>query len=250
MKKSTRKITDPTLLLLKIFASPVIKFLMNTTITANQVTIANFLFCIPAATYLFFLGGFANNIGGLLLIVLYSFFDLVDGELARQKNMQSALGHWLDVSLDTILQSLIMFAIAANIIMGGGESWRMLALVPLFGQGIANVLGMRLTLDFGVDPFAGHRKLDILFNRKRSAIDSFLRNMLIPTNKVYLYVFTLRLYMFVGILLDMLPMTFVIFGIPILIRSFCLYLLLSLHYGYPHLAQKFATLQYLKKMNA
>src|SRR3989338_2970162 len=127
MKKSTRKITDPTLQLQKKMALPVIALLLKTPITANQITIFNFLIFVPVACFLFLKGGFTSNIFGLIAIIIYSFFDLVDGEVARQKNMQSALGQWLDLGLDSILQTLIMFSIAANILLGGSQ-WRVLAL--------------------------------------------------------------------------------------------------------------------------
>lgn len=247
MKKSTRTITDPTLIVLKKLALPFISFLTKTPITPNQVTILNFTIFVPLASYLFFRGGVVNNLIGLGLIVGYSFFDLIDGELARQKNMQSASGHWFDISLDTILQTMIMFSIALNILMSGNEMWRLMALLPLFGQSIANVLGMRLTLNFGVDPFAGNIRLDDLFKKKQLVVDVLMKNMIVPTNFFFLTFFTLRFYMIVGIIFNILPFTFVLFGAFILFRSICIYLILTLHYGRPDLDIKYATLKYLRE---
>lgn len=245
MKKSARKTTDPTLIIQRKLTAPVVTFLANTPITANQITICNFLIFATLSAYFFFKGGFVNNLLGLANIVIYSYFDLVDGGLARQKNIQSSFGHWLDMSLDSMFQTIIMFIITLNILIGGTETWRLMALLPLLGQGIANVLGIRLTLNFGVDAFIGNVTLDKLFQKKRSFIDHFIKNMVAPTDIFFLSLFTLRFYMLVGIFLNILPYTFILFGIAIIIRALSMYLILSFHYAKPEFTKKYATFLYL-----
>src|SRR3989344_5698469 len=130
MKKSSRKTTDPTLIIQKKLANPIITFLSDTPITANQVTICNFLIFAPLSAYFFFRGGFSNNI-------------------------------------------------------------------------------------------------------------------LAPRDIFFLSLFTHRRYMLVGIFLNILEYTFILFGIAIIVRSLSMYLILSFHYAKPALSKKYATFSYL-----
>lgn len=82
---------------------PLLPFLSRTSITPNMITIFNVFFSI-VLYYLAYMNQF------LLLAIgvhLYLFFDVLDGNLARYKNMQSEFGAKLDNLSDRFFYTLI-----------------------------------------------------------------------------------------------------------------------------------------------
>jgi len=81
--------------ILRPLAKPLVKILLKTSITPNQVSVLSML---PAITALFFFieGGYKNIIIGSIMAFIYLILDATDGQLAREKNLKSKLGHWLD----------------------------------------------------------------------------------------------------------------------------------------------------------
>lgn len=59
---------------------------------------------------------------GLVLIQLYAILDLVDGDVARARNMRSIFGHWMDTFFDKLNESLIILFFCFSIYMKGPES--------------------------------------------------------------------------------------------------------------------------------
>lgn len=83
---------------LVLFGKPLIMFLVNTPITPNMVTIANLVLILPLVCIAAWKQHFLLL---ALLIQVYMFLDIVDGNLARNKNMKSELGRRLDIISDT-----------------------------------------------------------------------------------------------------------------------------------------------------
>ena len=79
----------------QVLANFIIKHLVKTSVTPNQVTALSLIFSISGAVSFTFSTSFSADIGASLF-VLGRFLDHVDGELARQKNMVSKLGYYLD----------------------------------------------------------------------------------------------------------------------------------------------------------
>jgi len=71
---------------------------------------------------------------GLLWYFLQAVADHADGELARQTGQVSAFGHWLDVSVDTVTDMLIVVGMVVTAISGNSPST--LVLGALAGSGI------------------------------------------------------------------------------------------------------------------
>jgi phosphatidylglycerophosphate synthase len=231
MKEPTRVDNDVTLMSMKKVSDRLVDLLVKTPLTANQVTILNFLIFTPLIFYFLYLGGFVNNLIALGLLIAHSFFDLVDGELARKKNMQSKLGEWLENTFDGLLQTFVLFGITLHMLSRVEGPWSYVALIPLLGQGLANVLGLRLQYEYGVDPLTGSEKLNKLFTEKRTLVDTFFRNMIVPTDPIFVYLFTLRFYLLMGIFINKVPLMYFIFGIFIIIRVIALYSMFALHYS-------------------
>lgn len=93
---------------LVLFEKPLIMFLVSTPITPNMVTSMNLLLvlplvCVTAWYHKFFILS--------LLIQVYVFLDIMDGNLARNKNMKSEFGRKLDILSDTFFYTVGYFFI-------------------------------------------------------------------------------------------------------------------------------------------
>ena len=245
--KKTRVDSDMTLVWLKKLADIVVNVLLKTPVTPNQVTLANFLIFAPLASYLLFVGDYVHNLLALFVLIISSFIDLVDGELARQSKRVSKLGAWYESSLDPLTQSMVIFSIALHILFYIPADWKYLALLPLFSQGFANYLGITFSNLFKIDPLTGNPELNESANRSHSGIDFLLRNIIVPTHWLFILLFTLRFHMIIGILLNVLPFTFLVFGVFITIRVMVMYLVLCLHYKDDTRLNKYEIFRYLKR---
>ena len=78
---------------------PVVLFLVDTPITPNMITFINLLLCFPFVLWACYL---KNYFLIALGIQLYAILDVLDGNLARNKNMSSKLGKILDYIADTL----------------------------------------------------------------------------------------------------------------------------------------------------
>ena len=94
-----------------LIAHQIVKLLLKTSITPNQVTIFRILLTVPFSIYLFSKGQHFFNILGLIFILAMMTLDFVDGELARKKNMTSKIGKYLDESFDMVIVLTILFSI-------------------------------------------------------------------------------------------------------------------------------------------
>lgn len=87
---------------------PFIKFLINTSITPNMITIFNLLFIFPVICIF---AVWQKYYMLALLVQVYMFLDVVDGTLARNKHMESEFGGKLDILADTLFYTIGYFLI-------------------------------------------------------------------------------------------------------------------------------------------
>lgn len=102
----------------RIFTRLLIRF----PVTPNQVTLVAFLIGLLAA-WLFLTGGYWPSLLGVVLFQLSAIVDLVDGELARLKLMESRLGKWLDPNCDNLVHLAIIASIAVSRFRATGEQF-------------------------------------------------------------------------------------------------------------------------------
>lgn len=97
-----------------MFGKPLVMFLVKTPVTPNMVTVFNLLIIFPLVCfanvkkYYYLLA---------LLVQVYMFLDVVDGNLARNKNMKSELGRKLDIFADTLFYTVGLFFIGCGLEM-------------------------------------------------------------------------------------------------------------------------------------
>jgi phosphatidylglycerophosphate synthase len=95
-------------------------------VTPNQVTVGSALIgllgCLLVAD-----GRAGTTILGMVAAQLQSILDGCDGELARVRFQQSAIGEWLDTLMDDGLNLALVAAIAVGLRRGGAGAWAGLA---------------------------------------------------------------------------------------------------------------------------
>ncbi len=86
----------------RTLSRPLTRLFLRTSLNPNQITLLScFVGLLGAAC--FFQAGYWGLVLGALLLQLSAIVDCVDGEVARMKFLESPLGAWLDVTLDTVV---------------------------------------------------------------------------------------------------------------------------------------------------
>jgi phosphatidylglycerophosphate synthase len=163
-------------LLYRHFSRPLTRLLARTRVSPNAVTLVGIglgalgglLFAVP--------GGVAL-LAAVPCLLASGVLDCSDGELARLRFAESRLGHWLDVSGDTIVHVCLLAGIAARIAATGQrpDGWVLAALA-------AGVVG-----SFAVTTWSEHH--EARRQRVRGWENRLLDNVLSPLSTRDWYVF-------------------------------------------------------------
>jgi phosphatidylglycerophosphate synthase len=221
LKRQKRKDNDPSMIIMRQISYLVAKILSKTKITPNQITVFNFIIFVPLILFFFIKGTYIDNLIGLGLIIITVILDLCDGVVARIKSLSSTYGGWLDSSLDSIFQSLLLVAIVIGLFQNTGEvKWFIVGLLMIFGQNMANVMGALFDKNFGFEAYSGSSEFTNKFinKPKLSLLDAYLKNIIVPSNFIYTFIFTCRYFLVMGILLNRLDLFLIFFSITINIR--------------------------------
>jgi phosphatidylglycerophosphate synthase len=111
MKKARREGREYVTHALRYLSRPISKLLLRyTKVTPNQVTVFSFLMGILSGIFLL-QGGYKNHLIAAGFAMLYILFDLMDGEIARVRNMTSDFGKWLDGVFGIIMTPYLLFCL-------------------------------------------------------------------------------------------------------------------------------------------
>ena len=110
---------------------PLTRLLLRTPLTPNQITLLSCGVGLLGAAC-FWGGSYAWPILGGLLLQLSAVVDCVDGEVARVKFLESPLGAWLDITLDTLVHIAIFVGVGIAVWKQGGATY-----APLLGGALA-----------------------------------------------------------------------------------------------------------------
>lgn len=103
------------------------RLFLRTPLTPNQITVLSFLTGLLGASCFLF-GSYGGSVLGALLLQFSTVLDCVDGEVARVKMLESPLGEWLDITLDTVVHIAIFLGVGVAVWKQDG-----LAAAPLLG---------------------------------------------------------------------------------------------------------------------
>lgn len=223
-----RKDNDPSVGPMRMIAHWVAVVLSKTPITPNQVTFFSFIIFAPFIVYFLSTGEYFNGLIALVLIFITVIFDLSDGMLARMKQVSSSYGAYLDASLDKIFQFLILIAVVVGSVFASNDYiWFVWGLALLAGQAMADFIGFQYARDFKFDVYTGSQEFLEKFKAvgKISWLDAYLKNIIVPCKFLYIFFFTARYLLVLGIILNQLYLFVIIFAITINLRWLSMYLL-------------------------
>tara|TARA_Y100001960_G_scaffold71922_1_gene76370 strand:- start:767 stop:1393 length:627 start_codon:yes stop_codon:yes gene_type:complete len=101
-------------------AAKIVKYLVKTSVTPNQVTTFSLLLAAFAAVFFSF-GIYFFSVIGSILFIFSKFLDHVDGQLARELKKESKFGWYYDSFVDTATYILMFIGISAGIPPGTFE---------------------------------------------------------------------------------------------------------------------------------
>ena len=101
-------------------AEKIVKYLIKTSVTPNQVTTFSLLLAAFAAVFFSF-GIYFFSVIGSILFIFSKFLDHVDGQLARELKKESKFGWYYDSFVDTATYILMFIGISAGIPPGTFE---------------------------------------------------------------------------------------------------------------------------------
>jgi len=231
-EKKWKNDRDPAMSKLRSLSTGVAEILNAFGISPNVVTISRFFIFVFPALICFFIGGYFYNFLALFLILVSSFFDLVDGDLARNFNKKTKMGKILDKYLDMISINLILVAIAANL-FSSENPLRYFSLFAISGQALSSEISKFYEDKFGIScskTLSANSELMLNKNRVDSA-SNILIELLSPSHIFSLLFSTIKYHLIIGILLGILPVMMVFYSIAINFRWITLFIALCVYYS-------------------
>ncbi len=244
---------DPTINILRNLTTSVAGQLNAIGVSPNGVTISRFFIFVCGAVVCFFIGGYFYNLLGLFLMLGSAFFDLVDGEIARNFNKKTKLGEILDEYLDIVSINLILLAITINL-FSSENPLRYFALFAIVGQILSVEISRFYENKFGITcvktQFSDN---ELMVNKNRVDLASnILIELLSPSHIFSLLFSTMKYYLISGILFGILPITIAFYSIAINFRWIILFIALCRYYSIPTDKKKylFKTLEHVERDKA
>lgn len=223
---------DPAIGMLRILTARVAKIFNTIGISPNAVTISRFFIFVCPAVIFFFIGGYFYNLLGLFLMLTSVFFDLVDGDMARNFNKKTKLGEILDKYFDIISINLILSAITINL-FSSENPLRYFSLFAIVGQTLSTEVSKFYEDKFGIT--CGKilsSDIELMVNKNRVDLASnILIELLSPSHIFSLLFSTMKYYLIAGILFGILPITITLYSIAINFRWITLFIVLWRYYS-------------------
>lgn len=160
-------------------SSRVSPFFLKTSITPNQMTIISGLFGV-IGSILLISESYFNLIIAAIFIQLYTILDLVDGDIARSKNMQTYFGMWLDIFFDKLIDFLIIFFLTLGIYFKTDDPQFLIYGIVLMGFVFSIQFIMILN--------------DTYFKEKRSSSKEFIDNKVEPNNYIVKFILAVVIF--------------------------------------------------------
>lgn len=191
-------------------------------IRANTVTIARFCIAFPLSIYFFTRGTYHANLVGLGMYIFLMFFDFVDGQLAKNFNSKTAIGHFLDLILDRIL----MLTVTASIFYAGLQTksslWFITALVYYSAFFLVTTLFYEFDSMFNLD-YSQYPQIKMQLKKRRKSIrflDRIVYSCLyVHENSLARFCFGASYPLLIGIITNQIRYALLFVAIMYLIRS-------------------------------
>lgn len=230
MVNKTKKIEfDHLVKILRKSSVYVADFLNKFNIHPNQVTVGRFFIFVIPALICFYIGNYFLNFLGILLLFFNFYFDLVDGDLARNYNKKSKLGPYLENLIDPLVLNLVILTIILNLIQID-SNYIYIGLFCFFGQKFSSDMTNLFKYRFSIDCVEGSLIIEKSI-KKFNIFENFLINLITPKNFFLSFFSNFRYYLVLGSIFNVIPLALFIYTIAINLRWIILDIYLVLYYS-------------------
>lgn len=188
---------------------PFVEYCAGKGISSIQISIFNHVMTLTLGCFFFSRGTYWGGILGLAICLINGFLDYLDGDVARTTNATCKVAAWLDSGFDVIVQFVVMGAISIGCYkMGMPLIWIVLFFI---GNAANNFVSFNYNAKFGFDSDKGNELFRQYMDKKRNGVNVFFKNLIDPTSSwIALAVFTLRYFIAVGSVFNVMPVCFII----------------------------------------
>ena len=224
----------PQILYERFISKPIIRYLtkgdarFTPIFTANEITAFNFFLIMTFGVYAFAIRQYYL---GLFFCLINGFLDYLDGDLARATNKKSAVGDWLDIGGDVIIQNSIMAAIAYGLLVHGFATPILPAAIMLYfvGNAAMNLISFHYNDTFGFTSHTGSQLFRKYMDTKPHMLNRFLKNLIDPTaSYIGTFFYTVRYFIVIGVFWNMTIAFYMITGI-LTFRWISMYIIYALY---------------------
>jgi|GEM_PF-2252871 len=201
-------------------------------LSPNQITVFNFLTNDLLSVYFFSRGTYRDNLIGLLFCGLGAVLDKIDGFIARKRGMSSKLGGWLDATLDLVWQNLLVAAIVFGVstVKDGSPFWLAVGLFALVSVAMSNTSRNlhRDNFDLGFHADVSGFREKIVSSKRATLLDKLFLQIIAPTNFFFVFIFTIRYFIVLGALFNLMNVALIMVAASCFIRSLVLFYVYAL----------------------
>ncbi len=197
----------------------------------NQVTIFRFVIFGLWASLLLFSDNYFLNLLSIIFLVINMFFDLVDGDLARNHDKKSELGKFLDENMDAIILNTILLSLTLKFFLLGNTIGLIWWIFSLYWLIFSSRMGEYFMYTYKINCVESNPELEKAFtkwNKKIDFISYYFKELLVPKNLLLSLHSNFRNYLIIGVVFNIMPICLAIFGFFISLRWFVLFILSSL----------------------
>lgn len=131
---------------------------IDTSLTPNQITVFSFILGLVSVGF-FAIGGYTCGVLGAVLLVISTWVDGVDGEIARIKMMESPMGAKLDIFCDNVIHFLLFLSIGLGLAAStGAVLYTWLGWIAAIGSIVSFILLSNSVINWKARATAGEGK--------------------------------------------------------------------------------------------
>lgn len=203
------------------------KLFLKSPLTSKQITLVNFFVFDLAAVVFLTIGKYWANLLALAFIIAAVIWDWMDGMVAREKKQSSKGPAFLDPALDFIWQHLIVAGIAIGVFRssGGNFLWVVVGYLALVALVSANYFIEIFDKKFGFGFRGDYDEFikEVEQNKKAGFIDKFILEILTLRKFIFIFIFTIRYTLLLGVIFNRLEIFLLFVLISYLIRTISLF---------------------------
>jgi len=183
--------------------------------TPNQITLARFFLFIPFSVFLFAQNRHLLNIIAVILLYFSVVLDQVDGNMAREYNLKTEIGAWLDDFIDRINQVLIIMGIIFGVFVTSGKNltWLVIGFLLILGTNLQTFIGGAFKEKYSLYIDSLPRFWSLFENKKISFWHEILKDYLAPRDFLSTIISTYSYYILFGAIFNVMNYMILIMAI-------------------------------------